>query len=158
MKRKPIRIDWDELLAAFDNKDAELVYYVDRVTGHVLLEGQDSDDEEEPYDATATAAPPRRDDRFRAYIEPLSNELKLAWLRVFVADADSAELDDEFAAALKEAMASPTPVEDVIDVLNRFPEGKDTWYAYRTDRVQEHIDGWIADQGIDFTDPPPWRE
>lgn len=157
MKRKPIRIDWDEIEAAFDNKDAELVYYVDRITGHVLLEGQDSEDEEEPYEQTAVA-PPQRDDRFRAYIEPLSNELKLGWLRAFVADADAYELDENFAAALKEAMASPTPVEEVIEVLNLFPEGKDAWYAYRTDRVHEHIDTWITEQNIDVTDPPPWRQ
>ena len=39
MKRKPIRVDWEELEAAFDSGNEELVYYLDSVTGHVLLEG-----------------------------------------------------------------------------------------------------------------------
>ena len=36
MKRKAIKIDWDELESAFDNKNEELVYYLDRVTGQVV--------------------------------------------------------------------------------------------------------------------------
>ena len=39
MKRKPIRVNWDDLEAAFDNPNEELAYYLDLVNGHVVLEG-----------------------------------------------------------------------------------------------------------------------
>ena len=35
MKRKPIKIDWDELESAFDSKQEDLIYYLDLVTGHM---------------------------------------------------------------------------------------------------------------------------
>jgi hypothetical protein len=40
MKRKPIKIDWDELESAFDSKQEDLIYYLDLVTGQVILEGE----------------------------------------------------------------------------------------------------------------------
>ena len=155
MKRKPLRIDWEEIEAAFDNKDAELVYYVDRVTGRVVLEGQDSDDEEEPYELAAASIPPR-DERLQAYIEPLSNQVKLDWLHRFIKEAT--DLDADFSSELESALDVSSPVEAVIEVLNRHPEGKGTWYEYRTDRLHEHIEAWIDDRGIAYTNPPPWRQ
>jgi hypothetical protein len=155
MKRKPIRIDWEEIEAAFDHKDAELVYFVDRVTGHVVLEGQDSDDEEEPYGFAPGPVPPRNE-KLHAYIEPLSNQLKLDWLHRFIKEAT--DLDSVFSTELESALGVPSPVEAVIEVLNRHPEGKRTWYAFRTDRLHEHIEAWVEAEGIAYTDPPPWRQ
>jgi hypothetical protein len=37
MKGKPIKIDWDELESAFNNRNDELIYYLDLVTGQVIL-------------------------------------------------------------------------------------------------------------------------
>lgn len=36
MKHKPLQIDWDELEAAFENRNEDLTYYVDLVTGQVI--------------------------------------------------------------------------------------------------------------------------
>ena len=43
MKRKPIQIDWDELETAFENRNEDLTYYLDLVTGQVILEGEGED-------------------------------------------------------------------------------------------------------------------
>jgi hypothetical protein len=159
MKNKPIRIDWDELEAAFDNKNADLVYYLDRVTGHVLLEGEgeeaDFDDDEEHYDRPTAPAPPRPSDDIRAYIHPLSDEQKLDWMEYFVDQAE--DLDPGFSAKLDEALSAEDPVPAVIEVLNQDPEGKDRWYEFRTERLHDLIDAWLEEHGIAFTDPPPWR-
>jgi hypothetical protein len=159
MKRKPIRIDWDDLESAFDNKNADLVYYVDRITGHVLLEGEgeeaDFDDDEEHYDRPTAPAPAPATDATRAYIERLTDDEKLDWIERFVQEAD--DLETEFSTQLDEALSAEDPVPAVIEVLNQFPEGKDRWYQYRTDRLHEMIEAWLERQGIAYTDPPPWN-
>jgi hypothetical protein len=154
MKRKPIRIDWDDLEAAFDNKNTDLAYYLDRITGHVLLEGEGENgtyDDDERY----TAAAARSTDGTRAYVFPVSDDLKLQWVRAFVDEAS--DLGPEFEAALREAFSGNDPVPAVIEVLNRFPEGKESWYVYRTDCLHRAIESWLADNDIAFTDPPPWE-
>ena len=40
MQRKPIKVDWDALEEAFDSRDPEVAYYLDRITGHVVLDGE----------------------------------------------------------------------------------------------------------------------
>ena len=84
MKRKPIRVNWDELEAAFDNQSSDLVYYLDLVTGHVILdgEGEDPGDADDPAWTGGESA----DDGTRAYVEPLATETKVEWIRRYVAD------------------------------------------------------------------------
>ena len=40
MKRKPIRVDWDDLEEAFSNRRAESSSSLDAITGHVVLDGE----------------------------------------------------------------------------------------------------------------------
>ena len=40
---KPLKIDWDALEEAFNSQSEELIYYLDLVTGHVVLEGRIGD-------------------------------------------------------------------------------------------------------------------
>ena len=37
MKRKPLHIDWDELESAFENRNEDLSYYLDLITGKVFM-------------------------------------------------------------------------------------------------------------------------
>ena len=55
MKRKPIRIDWEALEDAFNNRDEELVYHLDRITGRVELEGEGEEGDDDEF---ATETPP----------------------------------------------------------------------------------------------------
>ena len=75
MKNKKLRINWDDLEAAFDNRNEELVYYLDLVEGHVILEGEgeegDFDEDEEHFDASPSASP-RVNDGTRLYVDPLT--------------------------------------------------------------------------------------
>jgi len=47
MKRKAIKVDWDDLEEAFSNPDVDATSYLDRVTGRVVLEGEEDDDFDE---------------------------------------------------------------------------------------------------------------
>jgi hypothetical protein len=130
MKRKPIKIDWNDLEEAFSNLQAEATSYLDAITGHVVLEGEGEEDDLLDEDAAMNAvggpSKSRQDDPTRLPIRPPDLTRRI----------------------------DPNRVRDV---LNRNPEVRDAWYAYRFDRLHEMIDEWLAKNGVEPTDPPPWK-
>ena len=160
MKRKPIRVNWDELEAAFDNPNEELVYYLDLVNGHVVLEGEgeeadDLDDDESYARAVSAEAPPPADGT-RAYVEPLTTETKIDWVARFVREAD--DLDPALAARLRDALAAEDRALAIIEALRENPDGKERWYRYRAERLRELIDSWLNRHGVVLVEPPPWGQ
>jgi len=156
MKRKPIKLEWDELDSAFSNQNEELVYYLDRVTGYVILEGEgegdDYDDEEAAMGGASAQAPV---DSTRLLIRPVDDDLKLEWVLRFVDEVD--DLEPEFVSALKQALTEDSAVEGITEVLRQNPDGRDRWYVYRSDRKHEMIDAWLEEHEIVSVDPPPWK-
>jgi hypothetical protein len=159
MKRKPIKVDWDELEAAFDNSDPELLHYLDRITGHVLLEGEGEEDsferDETSYDRGGATARARPEDTTRVRVPTLTTEQKLEWVGRFV--DDSPDLDPEVSANLAGALVTDNPVHSVLEVLNANPEVKESWYLYRTERLHETVERWVEEQEIVVSTPPPWK-
>jgi hypothetical protein len=160
MKNKPLKIDWDDLEDAFNNRRDELVFYLDRITGHVVLEGEgeddDLDDAEGAYDPHPSAVPlpaPREDDT-RLYVHPPSTERKIEWLKEFL--QTSSAVDSEVQAELEQAMTVDDPAGELKAILNRNQEVRDGWYRFRAERIQQRIDAWLAEHGVGFTDSPPW--
>lgn len=160
MKRKNFRINWDELEAAFDNPNEELVYYLDLVEGHVVLEGEgeedDFGDDDEHFVASPAAPRSQPADNTRLNIDRLTAETKLGWIRGFLGDTD--DLAEEFVANLQAALESDTPAQRVIEVMREASEGKDRWYLYRSDRLHDLIGDWLNENGITPTDDPPWAD
>jgi hypothetical protein len=160
MKRKPIRIDWDDLVGAFDNSSEELVYYLDLVSGHVVLDGEGEedafdDDDENFVSAISATRGPSGPDRTRAYIERLTTDTKIEWIEEFLQVEPG--LEAAFTAALRAALDEDDPTDTVAELLVANPDAKDRWYRYRRDRLQERIDGWLVEHEVAFVDPPPWR-
>lgn len=159
MKYKPIRIDWDELEVAFNNQNEELVYYLDLVTGHVVLEGEGEEDafdnEDERYDRAAATAPPRHD-ATRAYIDRLDTQRKLEWMRSFLSESEgvSAEAINELTVALGDV---DDPTAAITAVLREHADARDRWYLYRAEQLHELMASWLEERGITAIDPPPWK-
>jgi len=158
MKRKPIRINWDDLEAAFDNPNQELVYYLDLVNGHVVLEGEgeqrDDDDDADDYTAEVAAQAPNQADATRVYIAPLKTETKIEWLEGFIHETD--DLDPAFVAQIRLALEAEDPTQLVMEALRESPDNKDRWYLYRADRLHELIEEWLAENAVVPTEPPSW--
>jgi hypothetical protein len=162
MKRKPIRIDWDELEVAFSNHDEELVYYLDMVTGKVVLEGEGGDDDEyevpedyNPHAPPPMSDPPRPDDSTRAYVTPMDTAMKLEWMKEFLAKPDN-ELDADVAARLREAAEADDPAGQLRAILQEAAEARDAWYLHRSDRLHDTMQQWLDEHGVTVIDPAPW--
>jgi hypothetical protein len=161
MKHKPIRLDWDELEVAFTNHDEEIVYYLDLVTGKVIIEGEgednEFDDEDDDFSANTVVVtrPTTVDDSTRAYVKPVTNEVKLGWMKSFLAEKDNG-LDEEANSQLKQALESDDAPEALGAFLRAADEARDIWYLYRSDRLHEHMQTWLGEQEITPIDPPPW--
>jgi hypothetical protein len=158
MKRKPIKIDWDQLDEAFHRKHDEVSSYLDVVTGHVVLDGEGEDDDldDDDYTAGPVSSPgPPRDDATRIYVHPAKTPEKIEWLKGFLDDRDDSEAD--VAGQLVDAISASDPARAIGDILNQNPEIRDAWYVYRADRVHERIEKWLAEHEIEPIDPPPWR-
>src|SRR5262245_44292126 len=158
MKRKAIKIDWDELESAFDNKNEELVYYLDRVTGQVVLEGEGEDeiddDDDLPEDSTPEAPP--RDDTTRIYIEPLDPDELLSWMRDFLGDSKKG-LNPALRERLLQAVEMREPQGAIREILDGNAEIRDRWFAYRSERLHETMDAWLDANDVSVVEPPPWK-
>ena len=159
MKHKPIRIDWDELEVAFSNHDEEIVYFLDLVTGRVLIEGEGEEDDDDDEDFSAnrlvSSPPPPVDDSTRAYVKAMTTEMKLGWMKLFLKDKDNG-LDGDARAALEAAFASEEPAEALSELLIGADEARDAWYLYRSDRLHDYIQSWLDEKEITAIDPAPW--
>ena len=157
MKRKPIKIDWEELEAAFESRREDLVYYLDLVTGQVVLEGEGGDlrDDGDDSGEDADAGPLARPATDRLYVEPPDPELETIWMEDFVAlrnDGDPSVLDK-----LSAAIDAPDAVDAVREVLRQHPAERDRWFLYRSERLHQTIDAWLESNSVHPTEPPPWR-
>lgn len=160
MQRKRLKIDWEALEDAFNSQRDEAVSYLDRVTGHVVLEGEgeELDEDLDPGEARYPAPPataPSRNDTTRVYVEPPDDEQKIEWMRVFL--KRHAQIDDSVRGLLEEALASDDPVEEVGEILREIPAEREAWFLYRGERLHELIDRWLTANGIEPVDSPPWR-
>jgi DNA-dependent RNA polymerase auxiliary subunit epsilon len=159
MKRKPIKIDWHEIEAAFDNRREDLVYYLDLVTGQVVLEGegeeQGFDGDDDLLDDDVPDDAPAREATTRLYIEPPGEDEELGWMEDFVDEAK--DLDAEFREQLEQALTDERPLDAFREVLRGHPTERDRWFFYRTDRLHETVDAWLDANRVHAAEPPPWR-
>lgn len=152
MKRKPIPVDWDELEAAFDNKSEDLVYYLDLVTGDVVLEGEGEEGEDDEADLEPAVV---RSDGTRLYVVPPGVEEELAWMDAFL-EGEGDALAGELRDALHAAVDRESP-EGFRDAVRDDAEVKDRWFLFRAERVHEAMEAWLEEHSVQSAQPPPWR-
>jgi hypothetical protein len=159
MKRKPIKIDWEELESAFDSQQEDLVYYLDLVTGQVILEGEgeenDFEDDENGLDSGLdTPVATRKETSSRLYVEPPDDEDEVTWMEGFADEIEGA--DAALAELLRTALDGDDPVDGFRDALRARADHRDRWFAYRADRLHEIIEGWLTEHEVAMVDRPPW--
>jgi hypothetical protein len=161
MKTKRLKINWEELEDAFNRQKDDMASYLDRITGHVVMEGEgeesDLEDEQNLYHGRSTVdvPAPRKDDATRMYIRPPGTARKIKWLKVFL-DRDD-ELDAGVKNQLHEALTVDDPAEVIGEILRENFAEREAWFLFRAERVRELIDEWLTEGDIEPVNPPPWR-
>jgi uncharacterized protein UPF0158 len=157
MKRKAIRINWDDLEAAFDNRQEDLVYYLDLVTGDVILEGEGEEsnfaEDEDLKEGDEEVVV--RGDESRIYIESPAPEDERAWMEDFVKDAKGSE--PGLLALLKEAVKAPDCTVAFREALRNHAPERDRWFLYRSDRLHQAMESWLDANGVHYAESPPWK-
>jgi len=149
MRGKPIRVDWDDLESAFNNRSQELVYYLDLVTGHVHLQDEGESDEDDPATAGPTAT------HTRVLITPPDEDIEVSWAVEFVDSAD--EFDEGLENELRQALDDDDPLDAFREALRDRDEIRAQWFLFRSDQVHVFIDDWLAANDVPLAEPPPWR-
>jgi hypothetical protein len=123
----------------------------------VALDGEDDvDDDDEDYEHAGidTHLPPR-DDATRLFVHPPDMETKIHWLEEFI--ASNPDLAPRLVLQLREALGSDEPADEVADVFADHPEAGERWYRFRSDRIHDLIDRWLAEHQVAVVEEPPWR-
>ena len=155
MKRKPIRINWDDLESAFDNDREDFVHYLDLVTGQVFLEGEGEEETAEGSEDDVDGPEPLLGEiPARLYIEPASPDHERVWMEDFVRDED--DLDDLARARLKQALDQETG-EAFRETLRQIEGARESWFVYRADRLHQLIEQWLEESGVSVSGTPPWK-
>src|SRR5262245_2598015 len=130
MKRKPIKVDWDELESAFDSKREDLVYYLDLVTGQVVLEGEGEEDDfendEDHLEDGADGELPVREETTRLYVEPPSVDDEIDWMDDFASRSESGAA--EVLEALRKALDADDAPDAFREVLRHHATERDRWF------------------------------
>ena len=155
MKRKPIKIDWEELEDAFSSPPEEIASYLDGITGHVVLEGEGEEDDLDDENALDTAPAPPRNDPTRITIRPPGVTEKLAWMRSFL---DQGDHEEGVVVELRQALGDENPAQALADLLNVHTEVRDDWYLYRTSRIRDMMEEWLASNEVETVTGPPWKK
>jgi hypothetical protein len=157
MKHKPLQIDWDELEAAFENRNEDLTYYLDLVTGQVILDGEGEDahfDEDAEMDDAVPVDAATRGETTRLYIVSFTDEDEIDWMDEFI------EGDDAIPSELKETLAdlvAQGPAQTFKDELRLYAEVRARWFLFRSERLHEVMDAWMESNKISPATPPPWK-
>lgn len=144
---KPLAINWRELERAFEAADETVAteWYLDRATGKLecLIEG----------DPDSEAVRTRLDSHSERYarVEPPGPDEEIVWMEEFAAGVGNAKAKRDLDRALGGAGA----FKRFREVVLRYPDLRDQWFALREGRIREAILAWLASNGIEPQSPMP---
>lgn len=164
MSKKKLKVDLDEIASAMEDQDRDINdYYLNIETGELyaldrqllkrIEEGKSLDDipewmkEEIPVARAVFAEAPR----YRRVPENLSEEAY-----GIMEDFVYKEVENERARAkLANAIRGRGAFRYFKDVLDEFPDLRERWYEYDTQRRREWALEWLEELGIEAEEEPP---
>jgi len=120
-----------------------------------VLGGEGGDLSEDDDDVLGRAGASVRENPTHLPIHPPDLDVKIDWLRAFLAQGHE-DQDPAALAALVEAVDAEDPVQEIAEVLKGHPTLRDAWYLFRSERIQELIAEWLEAHGVSVVEPPPW--
>lgn len=137
---KRIRVDWQELLDAFEDGSAEHRYYLDRETGavHFFSEYLDNEDEEEDERAVLS------EERY-VQIPPARRTVSTDELREFIASLQDGSERRVLTTALR-ARGGYQHFREAVDAL---PAVREEWQQFTHESLKERIKQWLSEVSVE---------
>jgi hypothetical protein len=136
-KKKTLKIDIDELYSAMENSSYENEYYLDLVTGEILLLTEYMDDEEGKDLREKIDDDP---DRYELIPKAESHD-GYEDMQDFIATVKNEHLSE----LLEVAISGKGAFRRFKDVLINYPEEKERWFQFKDTRVQAKALEWLDD-------------
>jgi hypothetical protein len=143
-----MRIDWDDLEAAFSFSSTMHRHFLLFQTGEVLLLSEDMDDEER------AEIEERLDAGGFAEIELPASHEQWGWMAAF---AETVQ-DQHLRELLEVALAGKGAFRRFKDVLLSVPDERERWFRFEAQAMHAAIDRWVAGLAIEVENLPPWSE
>jgi hypothetical protein len=152
--RRRVALDWDELEIALTAPMDEMASYLDLRTGRVRWHRRDPfDGEPEGEDLSEEEVAEGCAEGSLIFIEPFSSSVEWSWMADFAASVSEGRLRDR----LEDALHGRRPFRGFKDVLGRHPAERERWFRFHDARVQQAMQEWLEENGIEPTTPPPTR-
>lgn len=135
-----IRVDWEELVEAFEDGSAEHRYYLDRETGAVHFFSEYLDNEEEAEDERALTAEARY-----VQIPQARRVISTADLREFVASLQ----EGSERRVLTTALRAPGGYQHFRDAIESLPAARKQWRHFSHETLKMRIEEWLSEVSVE---------
>jgi hypothetical protein len=142
-KRK-LEISWEALEDAFENNAPEVHSYLHLSTGEVLR----------VVDGVADPAMHQRIASDAGYlrVDPVSSREQYRWMERFIATVTEPDLRARLVAAIDGKGA----FRRFKDVLMAFPNERERWFEFRTERLRSCMESWLEAHNIEAVPRQVW--
>ena len=143
-----MKINWENLKDAFTFSSDDMNWYLDTETGKTIFISE--------FDPEAgEVTPDDLDNEPGRYvsIEPVPSHEAYDWMAEFVEGLDHEDLQEKLWIALDGNGA----FRRFKDVLLKYPEQREAWFRFEDDRINEAVEEWLEEEGLEPDGPPPWR-
>lgn len=137
---KRIRVDWEELLDAFEDGSTEHRYYFDRETGAVHFFSEYLDNEEEEEDERAITV----EERY-VQIPAVRRTVSTDELREFVASLQ----DGSERTVLNTALRARGGYQHFREAVDAMPAVREEWQQFSHASLKERIEQWLSEVSVE---------
>ena len=142
--RRQVPVAWEPLEDAFENNAPEVHSYLNLKTGEVLR----------VVDGVADPSMHSRISVDSTYlrVDPVSSREQYRWMERFIATLE----DGEFRTKLAQAIDGKGAFRRFKDVLMNFPNERERWFAFRSERLKQCMDAWLVANHVEVVERPVW--
>ena len=135
-----IRIDWEELVEAFEDGSSEHRYYLDRETGAVHFFSEYLDNEDEAEDEHAIIS----EERY-VLIPQARRALSTDELRQFVSSLQ----EGSERRVLMTALRAPGGYQHFREAIESLPTARKEWQHFSHESLKARIEEWLSEVSVE---------
>lgn len=137
---KRIRVDWQELLDAFEDGSGDHRYYLDRETGAVHFFSAYLDDDDEEEDERAITSEER-------YVEipRVRRTVSTEELREFIASLH----DESERTVLTTALRAAGAYQHFRQAIESLPAAREQWQQFSHESLKARIEEWLSEVSVE---------